>query len=137
VIAHRQNLHWLYRRARLRCERHLGLLGGESVKQIDLQIVRTRPLPFLPTPALSAVIKLTRTSITGQAATVAAATSDLPPPRPTGLGLRLDNWHQTLSITPAYFLAQRARLLFGRDVMGMLGDSPEGMYGELFACADY
>jgi glycine/D-amino acid oxidase-like deaminating enzyme len=41
----------------------LDLLAGEPTERTELQMVRTRPLPFPPEPARSAVIQLTRASI--------------------------------------------------------------------------
>jgi glycine/D-amino acid oxidase-like deaminating enzyme len=43
----------------------LDLLAGEPTERTELQMVRTRPLPFPPEPARSAVIQLTRAAIAG------------------------------------------------------------------------
>jgi glycine/D-amino acid oxidase-like deaminating enzyme len=43
----------------------LDLLAGEPTERTELQMVRTKPLPFPPEPARSAVIQLFRASIAG------------------------------------------------------------------------
>jgi hypothetical protein len=41
----------------------LDLLNGEQTERTSLAMMRTRPVPFPPEPARSAVIQLTRASI--------------------------------------------------------------------------
>ena len=41
----------------------LGLLGGQPTERISLQAVRSRPVPFPPEPARTAVVQLTRASL--------------------------------------------------------------------------